>query len=157
MNLSGIATRWKRIFFFLGVLAIFSIFSAGGVWADSTSFVLNTNTRKFHDPSCSSVQQMSPKNRQDTSMSYEEIISLGYSPCKNCNPRPEGGMQMAAASMQSARSSASYVLNTNTRKIHMPNCSSVTEMKKKNRADTDKSYGELIAEGYEPCKKCNPY
>ena len=39
--------------------------------ASSTTYVLNTNTKKFHRPSCSSVSQMKEKNRQDTTLSYE--------------------------------------------------------------------------------------
>lgn len=48
-----------------------------------------------------------------------------------------------------------YVLNTNTKKIHYPSCSSVEEIKPKNYATTD-DYNSAIAQGYVPCKKCNP-
>ena len=51
-----------------------------------TSFILNTNSKKFHYPTCSSVGDMSPKNRKDVSMSRDEIISQGFIPCKRCNP-----------------------------------------------------------------------
>lgn len=50
------------------------------------SYVLNTNTHKFHVPSCSSVETISPKNRKDVNESREQIISEGYAPCKRCNP-----------------------------------------------------------------------
>lgn len=48
-----------------------------------------------------------------------------------------------------------YVLNTNTKKIHYPSCSSVEEIKPKNYATTD-DYNSAIAQGYVPCKKCEP-
>lgn len=48
-----------------------------------------------------------------------------------------------------------YVLNTNTKKIHYPSCSSVEKIKPKNYATTD-DYNSAIAQGYVPCKKCNP-
>ena len=51
-----------------------------------TTYVLNKNTRKFHVPSCSSVDTIKPENREDTMMSREEIIGAGYVPCKRCNP-----------------------------------------------------------------------
>lgn len=51
-----------------------------------TSFVLNTNSKKFHYPTCSSVGDMSPKNRKDVSISRDEIIAQGFVPCKRCNP-----------------------------------------------------------------------
>lgn len=51
-----------------------------------TSYVLNTNTKKFHYPHCSSVKQMADKNRQDVTLTREEIIAQGYTPCGRCNP-----------------------------------------------------------------------
>lgn len=55
--------------------------SSGG-----TPYVLNTNTNKFHNPSCSSVKQMKDKNRKDYTGTRKEIIDMGYDPCKKCNP-----------------------------------------------------------------------
>lgn len=49
-------------------------------------YVLNTNSKKFHMPSCSSVDQMSDKNRKDVEDTRENIIGQGYEPCKRCNP-----------------------------------------------------------------------
>lgn len=50
------------------------------------SYILNTNTKKFHYPNCSSVDQMSDKNKQEVTSSRDEIIDQGYSPCGRCNP-----------------------------------------------------------------------
>ena len=52
----------------------------------TTEYVLNTNSKKFHLPSCSSVDQMSPKNREDVEDTREDLIANGYDPCKRCNP-----------------------------------------------------------------------
>ena len=49
-----------------------------------------------------------------------------------------------------------YICNTNTKKFHLPTCRSVGEIKPENRMDSDLSRDELIAEGYRPCKNCNP-
>lgn len=51
-----------------------------------TTYILNTNTKKFHYPSCSSVEQMKEKNKKEFSGDREDIISQGYSPCKRCKP-----------------------------------------------------------------------
>lgn len=59
---------------------------AAGVGTTAGSYVLNTNSHKFHLPSCSSVETISPKNRKDVNESREQIISEGYAPCKRCNP-----------------------------------------------------------------------
>ena len=49
-----------------------------------------------------------------------------------------------------------YVVNKNTGKFHYPSCSSVPKIKAKNRMDSDQTRDELIAQGYVPCKNCNP-
>ena len=59
---------------------------AAGAGTTAGSYVLNTNSHKFHRPSCSSVDTISPKNRKDVNESREQIVSEGYAPCKRCNP-----------------------------------------------------------------------
>lgn len=59
---------------------------AAGAGTTAGSYVLNTNSHKFHLPGCSSVDTISPKNRKDVNESREQIVSEGYAPCKRCNP-----------------------------------------------------------------------
>ena len=49
-----------------------------------------------------------------------------------------------------------YVLNENSKKIHTPDCSSVSKISKDNRTETNRSYEELIEAGYSPCGVCHP-
>ena len=49
-------------------------------------YILNTNTKKFHLPDCSSVTDMDEDNREEFSGSREELIDMGYEPCGRCNP-----------------------------------------------------------------------
>lgn len=49
-----------------------------------------------------------------------------------------------------------YVLNKNTKKFHYADCSSAKSIKDKNRATYTGSRSDLIAKGYQACKKCNP-
>ena len=51
-----------------------------------TEYVLNTNTKKFHYPSCSSVKKMSEKNKAYHTGTRDEVIAMGYDPCGNCHP-----------------------------------------------------------------------
>ncbi len=51
-----------------------------------TDYVLNTSSKKFHLPDCSSVDSMSEKNRQEYHGTREELIAQGYEPCGSCNP-----------------------------------------------------------------------
>ena len=52
----------------------------------SITYVLNTNTMRFHFPYCSSVNSMSERNRQDFTGTREEALALGYQSCRLCNP-----------------------------------------------------------------------
>lgn len=51
----------------------------------SVEYILNTNSKKIHKSTCSSVDEISPKNFDKTT-DYDKAISQGYVPCKNCNP-----------------------------------------------------------------------
>ena len=50
------------------------------------TYILNTNTKKIHRPTCSSVSQMKEKNKQTYEGTVEELENMGYTPCKKCNP-----------------------------------------------------------------------
>lgn len=50
------------------------------------SYILNTNSKKFHQTNCDSAKDISDKNRQDYKGSRNALILQGYSPCKSCNP-----------------------------------------------------------------------
>ncbi len=50
-----------------------------------------------------------------------------------------------------------WALNTNTKKIHYPSCTSVTEGNGKNIEYSNKSLEELQSAGYTPCGRCNPH
>lgn len=49
-----------------------------------------------------------------------------------------------------------YILNTNTGKFHYPDCSSVDQMKESNKLPYTGSRDDVIAQGYDPCKRCKP-
>lgn len=54
--------------------------------SNTATYICNTNTMKFHYPSCSSVNQMSEKNKLSVTSTRDELIDQGYEPCKRCNP-----------------------------------------------------------------------
>lgn len=63
---------------------------------------------------------------------------------------------VSESSDSSASQAASYVLNQNTMKFHMPDCSSVSQMNEENRMYFEGSRDEVTAMGYSPCGQCNP-
>lgn len=54
------------------------------------------------------------------------------------------------------KSESTYILNTNTKKIHRPDCKSVNQMKESNKGTYTGSIDDLLAQGYSRCKNCNP-
>lgn len=53
---------------------------------ENTTYIVNENTKKFHSADCSSVAQMSEKNKKEYRIEREQLIKMGYSPCQRCNP-----------------------------------------------------------------------
>lgn len=49
-------------------------------------YVLNTNTRKFHKLTCSSVDTIKAKNRSDFTGTRDEVVGRGFEPCGKCKP-----------------------------------------------------------------------
>ncbi len=47
-------------------------------------YIINSNTMKFHKPSCASVQEIAKKNKKESALSKAKLIKKGYAPCKKC-------------------------------------------------------------------------
>ena len=61
--------------------------SSGETGAETEQhYVLNTNSKKFHQPDCSGVENMNPSNRQDYTGTRQSLLDQGYSPCGTCKP-----------------------------------------------------------------------
>ena len=54
--------------------------------SNTTDYVLNTSSGKFHYSWCSSVNQMKESNKSYFTGTREEVIQYGYSPCGRCCP-----------------------------------------------------------------------
>ena len=52
----------------------------------ANTYILNTNSKKFHHPDCSSVSKISENNKQVFEGTREALIDDGYSPCGICKP-----------------------------------------------------------------------
>lgn len=126
---------------------------------EGTTYVLNTNSYKFHIPMCDSVGDISEKNKVYSYKSAEELIKDGFDPCGRCKPYDNGSVSRNETGKDKDDSKTiekTYVLNKNTKKFHCSDCSSVSDMSNKNREDVTITREELIGMGYTPCKRCNP-
>ena len=68
-------------------------YATGESWQEGTepadgdvTYILNTNSHKFHYPDCAGVASMSDANRQEYTGSREDLIAQGYTPCGQCDP-----------------------------------------------------------------------
>jgi hypothetical protein len=52
---------------------------------EEAEYIGNSNSYKFHEPDCSSVDAMNESNKVFLK-SRQEAIDKGFEPCKRCNP-----------------------------------------------------------------------
>lgn len=48
-----------------------------------------------------------------------------------------------------------YILNTSSKKVHIPTCGSVSTMSDKNKQEYNGELADILAEGYQKCGACN--
>ena len=53
---------------------------------EELDYVLNTASKKFHEPDCSGAQGISEENREEITCTREELIAKGYEACGSCKP-----------------------------------------------------------------------
>lgn len=98
--------------------------------------------------------------------SYFTVIVKIAEVSERSSPQAEEGASSAdAVASQSNASQASsatapeshdYVINTSTKKIHDPGCSSAKKIKEQNKQTVTSTLADLEAQGYEPCGICHP-
>ena len=76
----------------------------------------------------------------------------GEEPQTAGDPSGEGAQSGQAA----AETEQHYVLNTNSKKFHLPDCSGAASMSPANRQDYTGTRQSLLDQGYTPCGTCNP-
>jgi DNA-entry nuclease len=63
-----------------------SVISEIGQNSVEKTWILNTSSKKFHDPDCSNAANISDKNREKITCTRDELIYRGYEPCGICKP-----------------------------------------------------------------------
>lgn len=82
-------------------------------------------------------------------------ISVNVNPAEYTPPVVTTTTTQTEAEIPNEGGGTTYVLNTNSMKIHYADCSSVDDMKESNKAFTN-DYDGAIAQGYKPCGRCKP-
>lgn len=63
-----------------------SVTSTSSDEADKKTYIVNTKTKKFHNPDCDGAKKMSSSNKKKYKGTRDSLISNGYLPCQKCNP-----------------------------------------------------------------------
>lgn len=53
---------------------------------EQRTYILNTSSKKFHTPDCSSVAKIGESNKQTYTGSRSDLLAQGYQPCGICKP-----------------------------------------------------------------------
>ena len=67
-----------------------------------------------------------------------------------------GESRLADGTAGGGEEAVSYVLNTSSRKFHLPACSGAASISEANRQEYAGSRAELVSQGYSPCGTCKP-
>lgn len=70
---------------FIAAIVAVLILTASFATVLASTYVGNSNSRKFHFANCSTLKKMNLKNRVSFN-SRDEAIKAGYVPCKRCKP-----------------------------------------------------------------------
>lgn len=68
----------------------------------------------------------------------------------------ESGLPKLLSAETTAFTKETYILNTNTKKIHKPECTSAKQMKDSNKETYIGSLNDIELSEYSPCQTCNP-
>ena len=111
---------------------------------DGDYYILNTNSKKFHEPNCGSASSISAENKDYYTGTAEELVSKGYDPCGNCKPY----VAQEHVPSQSQPSETMVWIPSSGSKYHSRSgCSNMS-----NPSEVTKTQAE--AKGFTACKKC---
>lgn len=95
-----------------------------------------------------------------TAVSHGQGITFDQEPCNDYTPgdssqeEEEALEETRTALSNSTREDCDYILNIHTKKIHLPDCSSVKSMDEDNMAFYKGDEDGLLSRGYTPCGNC---
>ena len=128
----------------LSVLLVTVLF-ASSAWAEVTDMVSLFEQYREHYSVAAISQAQEAQAPLTLTQREKDIFMLGFAAGYDyCKMRSAGNQEMQ------------YVLNIKSMKFHTPECSGGKSIKDENRQVVTCPREDLIQQGYEPCKSCNP-
>ena len=129
-------------------------YKTGNNWADGeeairsvpfekSTFVLNTQSKKYHLPTCKNVKKIKEENRRNTDAKEEDLMAQGYEAADCC-----------CKDRVDQNEIREYVINTETKRFHLAGCRNEKKIKKDHRKVVKDSYAHLKELGYEEAHCC---
>ncbi len=118
---------------------------------DEATFIINPESMIFHEKACHNAPDEDSENYVLTDMSYDDLVADKWSPCGSClkDYKDPVGEEVSLEE-------ATYILNSNSKKIHNVGESCAPPETSRNYKLTGLSFNELVEMGYEPCRTCKP-
>ena len=110
-------------------------------------YILNTSSKKFHDPDCGSANQISAANKDYYTGTAEELVAKGYDPCGNCKPYKVPEPKPEEKPEPTPTEAKVWIPKSGSKYHSRSSCSNM-----KDPTQVTKSQAE--ARGFTPCKKC---
>lgn len=111
-------------------------------------YILNTDSKKFHDPDCGTVKRISDENREYYTGTAEELVDMGYTPCGNCEPYVIPTPTPAQTQKTTTSDEVMVWIPSSGTKYHSKSsCSNMKDPKEVTKS-------QAIAKGYTACKRC---
>ena len=77
---------------------------------------------------------------------------IGYASSKYLT---KGIVEVRQVSTESEK--MTFIINRNNKKVHVPGCRAISQMKEKNKKEVYTTVESLIRQGYKPCALCDPW
>ena len=144
----------KRVALWMTILAMLLAYTACGK-AEVESTIL-TEPAQTTVPVVTDAVPATQPAEEETEPATEPVTEAAEPSTDPVEETTEPETSTEPEESESTGTQRDYVLNTNSKKFHYPECSSVSQMKASNRADFHGTREEVIAKGYEPCGRCKP-
>lgn len=139
----------NAIIYLLAVILFFTAALTSPLESNDDSSI-NSSTSYSQEISESESKDSSSERESASSSSEKESVSISESSEKESASRPNS----TESSSSSVQIKTTYILNTNSKKIHHVGCSAANRISSSNKKTTTKSLSSLLSEGYTKCGLC---